>query len=63
MTKPTQTHRAPEEKISGAGSEPERSKRPYRAPVLTEYGHIGKLTRGGSGLFAEFGGHRQHKCL
>jgi len=39
------------------------AKRPYAAPVLTEYGSIGKLTRAGSGTVGEAGGGMMAKCL
>ncbi len=63
MTKRPETRRTPG---AGPDTRPETAgaKRPYRPPVLTEYGHIGKLTRGGSGPRAEFQGHRRHwHCL
>ena len=39
------------------------AKRPYAAPVLTEYGSIGKLTRGGSGTVGEAGTGMMVMCL
>lgn len=38
-------------------------KRPYVAPVLTEYGSIGKLTRAGSGTVGEGGAAMKVMCL
>jgi hypothetical protein len=38
-------------------------KRPYSAPVLTEYGSIGKLTRAGSGTVGEAGAGMMAMCL
>ena len=32
---------------------PSPRKRPYSAPKVTEYGHVAKLTAGGSGIEAE----------
>lgn len=37
------------------------ARRPWVRPVLVEYGHLAKLTRGGSGLVNETGGKK--KCL
>lgn len=62
MTKPVETP-AQGDSERGPDGAPRPSRRPYRSPLLTEYGHIGKLTRGGSGPFAETAGHRLHKCL
>lgn len=45
-------------------SEPVRpTRRPYAAPVLTEYGSIGKLTRSGSGAVGEGSGMSMPMCL
>ncbi len=45
------------------GSDPEgQRKKPYVAPVLTEYGTIAKLTQGSSGPRNEPGGMRP-QCL
>ena len=38
-------------------------RRPYAAPVLTEYGSIGKLTRAGSGTVGEAGSGMMAMCL
>lgn len=38
-------------------------RRAWSAPQLLAYGHIGKLTQGGSGAFTETGGMKASMCL
>jgi hypothetical protein len=50
-----------ENKIEGASHEndersPQRVKKPYEKPVLTEYGSVAKLTRNTSGSVGDGGG-------
>ncbi len=40
-----------------------RGKRRYVTPTLTEYGSIGKLTQGASGVNPETGGGMMAMCL
>ena len=50
-----------EKKTEGASHEsdarsPQRAKKPYQKPVLTEYGSVAKLTRSSSGSVGDGGG-------
>jgi hypothetical protein len=42
---------------------PSSTPKPYRAPVLTEYGSIAKLTRSGGSTMAEGGMPQMMMCL
>jgi hypothetical protein len=42
---------------------PPSGRRPWSAPKLLEYGHIGKLTQGNSGTNVEPSGGKRVTCL
>ncbi len=39
------------------------SRKPWSAPQLLEYGHIGKLTQGASGTKSDGGTTKRNTCL
>jgi hypothetical protein len=50
------------DKIKDPTSPPQKPKKPYRAPVLSEYGDVRQLTSGGGGANSDAGGAMTKKC-
>lgn len=56
------TSRIPDGERQNTSTQRPAPARPWTRPVLVEYGHLAKLTRGGSGLVNESGG-KKAMCL